>query len=207
MRTHIKHSLAIGISVLGMMAFGWARVASAQQIGEPIAAVPPFQLDFDETGASLLNGLPNPNQVTFVAGGGIQFYLPGPVQPGQILVASSVDVDPTNVTGDSDLLTFSNGPGLNGIVTGILLYESLLDPSDPLLAADVPRLNYIAPIQMIAEVGPEGNNGFSYIVPGATYNGISDGSLVPEPSSFIMGGVGLLSLAALAYRRRLVTKR
>ncbi len=195
-------ALAIGISLLGMLALGPARSAFAQLIGQPIAAVPPFQLDFDETGASLLNGLPNPNQVTFVAGGGIQFYLPGIVQPGQILITSSIDVDPGNPGGDSDLLTFSNGPGLNGALTGILLFESLIDPNDPLLAADVPMLNYLAPIQTIAEIGPEGANGFSYIVPGAIYNGISDGRLVPEPSTFVMGGFGILSLAALAYRRR-----
>jgi MYXO-CTERM domain-containing protein len=201
MHTNIIRSLAIGISILGTFAFGAARIAFAQAIGQPIAAVPPFQLDFDEAGNSLLNGLANPNQVTFVAGGGIQFYLPGIVQPGQVLINSSVDVDPLNPSGDSDLLTFSNGPDINGLVTGIMLYESLLDPFDPILAADVPRLNYLVPIVSIGEIGPEGNNGFSYIVPGAIYNGISDGQ-VPEPSTFVMGGLGLLSLTALAYRRR-----
>jgi hypothetical protein len=202
MRTNTTRSLAIGIFVLGTLAFGSARVAFAQAIGQPIAAVPPFQLDFDETGASLLNGLPN-NQINLVAGGGIQFYLPGMVQPGQVLINSSVDVDPTNPTGDSDLLTFSNGPGLNGAVTGIMLYESLIDPLDPVLAADVQRLTFLAPVLTIPEVGPEGTNGFSYIVPGAIYNGISDGFLkTPEPSTFVLGGFGLLSLAVLAYRRR-----
>jgi MYXO-CTERM domain-containing protein len=201
MNTNIIRSLAIGVSILSTLAFGSASVAYAQAIGQPIAAVPPFQLDFDEAGNSLLNGLPNPNQITFVAGGGIEYFLPGIVQPGQILVNSSVDVDPTNPTGDSDLLTFLNGPNNNGVVTGIMLYESLLDPFDPILPADVARLNYLAPIQTLAEIGPEGNNGFSYIVPGAVYNGISDG-LIPEPSTFVLGGLGLLSLAAIAYRRR-----
>ena len=166
MHTTTIRTLAIGVSLLTTLAFGSARMAHAQQIGEPIAAVPPFQLDFDETGASLLNGLPNPNQINFVAGGGIEFYLPGIVQPGQVLISSSVDVDPNNITGDSDLLTFYNGPGLTGVVTGIMLYESLLDPFDPILAADVPRLNYVAPVLSIGELGPEGNNGFSYVVPG-----------------------------------------
>ena len=207
MRMNTIRSLAIGISISSALAFGSARIAFAQAIGEPIAAVPPFQLDFDETGTSFLNGLPNPNQIVFVAGGGIEFYLPGPVQPGQILVNSSVDVDPNNPGGDSDLLTFSNGPDINGLITGILLYESLLDPFDPVLAADVPVLNYMQPIQSIGEIGPEGTNGFSYVVPGAIYNGISDGYLVPEPTSFAMAGFGLLSLAALAYRRRLARKR
>jgi hypothetical protein len=201
MRTNIIRSLAIGISILGTFAFGSARIVFAQQIGQPIAAVPPFKLKFDEAGNSLLNGLANPNQITFVPGGGIQYYLPGIVQPGQILISSSVDVDPNNISGASDLLTFSNGPGINGLVTGIMLYESLIDPLDPVLAADVMQLNFIAPILTIGEVGPEGNNGFSYIVPGALYNGISDG-LVPEPSTFVLGGVGLFSLAVLAYRRR-----
>ncbi len=163
-------------------------------------------MDFDETGASLLNGLPNPNQVTLVSGGGIQFYLPGIVQPGQILISSSIDIDPNNPTGESDLLTFTNGPGLNGALTGILLFESLIDSSDPLLPADVPLLNYLAPILTIAEVGPEGANGFSYIVPGAVYNGISDGYLVPEPSTSALGGFGLLCLVALACRRRMARR-
>ena len=207
MRTNTIRSLAFGISLLSTLAFGSAKVAFGQAIGQPIAAVPPFKLDFDETGASLLNGGPNPNQITFVAGGGIQFYLPGIVQPGQILINSSVDVDPTNPTGDSDLLTFSNGPGLNGVVTGIMLYESLIDPSDPLLAADVPRLNYLVPVQTIPEIGPEGANGFQYVVPGAFYNGISDGFMVPEPSTLVMGGFGLLSLFVLAFRRRFARTR
>jgi hypothetical protein len=201
MNTNIIRSLAFVISILGAMGFGSTRIAFGQAIGQPIAAVPPFQLDFDEAGNSLLNGLANPNQVVLVAGGGIQYFLPGPVQPGQVLVNSSVDVDPINVTGDSDLLTFSNGPDNNGLITGILLYESLIDALDPLLPADVPRLNYLQPIQAIGEVGPEGNNGFSYIVPGAIYNGISDG-FVPEPSTFVLGGLGVVSLAVLAYRRR-----
>ncbi len=202
MLTNTYRTLAIGISIFSALAFGSAKLAFAQQIGQPLAAVPPFQLDFDESGNSLLNGLANPNQVVPVAGGGILYYLPGIVQPGQVLIATSVDVDPNNPSGDSDLLTFSNGPDINGLVTGIMLYESLIDPNDPLLLADVPRLNYIAPVLTIAEVGPEGNNGFSYVVPGAIYNGISDGFLTPEPSTFIMGGFGLVSLVALAYRRR-----
>jgi hypothetical protein len=202
MLTNTHRTLALGIAILSTLAFGTARIGFAQAIGQPIAAVPPFQLNFDEVGNSLLNGLPNPNQVSLVAGGGIDFYLPGIVQPGQVLINSSVDVDPNNVTGDSDLLTFSNGPGLNGVVTGIMRYESLIDPFDPLLPADVARLKYLVPIQAIAEVGPEGTNGFLYVVPGAVYNGISDG-LVPEPSTFILGGLGLLSLAVLAWRRRL----
>jgi hypothetical protein len=207
MRTNTLRSLAIGISILSTLALGSARMAFGQAIGQPIAAVPPFRLDFDEKGSSLLNGGANPNQVTLVAGGGIQFYLPGIVQPGQILINSSVDVDPNNLSGDSDLLTFSNGPGLNGAVTGIMLYESLIDPFDPLLAADVPRLNFLAPIVTIPEIGPEGANGFQYVVPGAFYNGISDGFLTPEPSTFVMGGFGLLSLFVLAFRRRFARTR
>ena len=207
MRTNTLRSLAIGISILSTLALGSARMAFGQAIGQPLAAVPPFRLDFDEKGSSLLNGGANPNQVTLVAGGGIQFYLPGIVQPGQILINSSVDVDPNNLSGDSDLLTFSNGPGLNGALTGIMLYESLIDPFDPLLAADVPRLNFLAPIVTIPEIGPEGANGFQYVVPGAFYNGISDGFLTPEPSTFVMGGFGLLSLLVLAFRRRFARTR
>ncbi len=181
MRMNTIRSLAIGISISSALAFGSARIAFAQAIGEPIAAVPPFQLDFDETGTSFLNGLPNPNQIVFVAGGGIEFYLPGPVQPGQILVNSSVDVDPNNPGGDSDLLTFSNGPDINGLITGILLYESLLDPFDPVLAADVPVLNYMQPIQSIGEIGPEGATDSRTSFPAQSITGSAMAILSPSP--------------------------
>jgi hypothetical protein len=208
MNTITIRSLVVGVSILGASAFIASATSFAQQIGQPIAAVPPFTLDFDEAGNSLLNGLPNPNLVNPVAGGGIQFYLPGIVQPGQVLITSPIDVNSANPNGDSDLLTFSNGPGLNGALVGIMLYESLIDDATETDLADVPRLNYLAPILTILETGPEGANGFSYIVPGASYIGLSDGYLpTPEPSTFGMAGMGLLCLAALAYRRRLAKAR
>jgi len=88
-----------------------------------------------------------------------------------------------------------------------MLYQSLLDPGDPLLAADVQRLVFATPFSSLTETGTEAANGFAWSVPGATYNGLSDGFLPsPEPSTFVLGGLGLLSLAALAYRRRLARR-
>jgi hypothetical protein len=160
-------------------------------------------LDFDETGASLLNGGPNPNPVNFVSGGGIQFYLPGIVTQGDVVISAPFDINTANPNGESDVLSFSNGPGLAGQVTGIMLLQSLFDTGDPLLPADVQTLQFATPFATLNETGTEAANGFTWTVPGATYNGISDGVLrTPEPSTLILGALGLLSLTALAYRRR-----
>jgi len=202
MFTATYRTLAIRISLLALLAFAGNTNAFAQP-GTPQASVPPFTLNFDETGASLLNGGPNPNPVVPVAGGGIQFYLPGLVTPGDVLISTGFDVNSANPTGASDVLSFSNGPGLTGTLTGIMLYQSLLEPADPLLAADVQNLVFATPFSPLQETGTEAANGFSWITTGATYNGLSDGFLrTPEPSTFVLGGLGLLSLAAMAYWRR-----
>ncbi len=204
MKTSTLNSLGVVTAVFCLFVGSSARLARAQAIGQPFASVPPFQLNFDEAGNSLLNGGANPNPVIPVTGGGIDFYLPGLVTPGQVLINAPMDINSANPNGDSDLLTFKNVAGLNGALTGVMRYESLMDPFDPVLAADVQRLNYAAPIPTLTETGIEGNNGFSYIVPGATYIGISDGLLTlntPEPSSLVLASLGAASLAVLTQRR------
>jgi hypothetical protein len=134
-------------------------------------------------------GVPQP-------GGGLLYALPVPVAAGDVLVLDPLDVSPTNPTGFSDLLTFSGTT---------LLFRSLQDESemfpDP---ADV--LGLIAPDTpfSVLESGPEGFNSFVWILdsglPSYTvYNGISD---IPEPSTFILGGLGLVALFLVGRRRR-----
>ena len=207
MLTNTYRTLALGISILSVsvLAFGAPRNALAQGPGAVAPGSVGFTLQFDESGNALINGVSSPGIA--IPGGGVNFILPTTVVPGDVLINSSVDVDPTNPTGDSDLLIFSNTVLASGVPAGVLTYESLIDPLDPLLAADVPRLNFIAPVLTIPEIGPEGNNGFKWVpdpgnLAGAVYLGISDGPQTPEPSTFVLGAMGLLSLAALAYRRR-----
>ena len=196
----------IAITALSFVAFGSTRIALAQGPGSSVPGALGFTLNFDEYGNSLLNGLPNPGVP--VAGGGVNFLLPSQVIPGFVLVQAPFDINSANPGGDSDLLIFSNTVLTSGQTVGVLTYESLIDPFDPLLPADVPVLNYLAPVLTIQEVGTEaGTNGFSWVpfpanVNGAYYNGISDGKLVPEPSTFVLGGLGLVSWGAVAYRRR-----
>jgi hypothetical protein len=199
-------TLATGMSMVGLFAVGSLNVALAQPGSTPLGAVG-FTLTFDEYGNSLLNGGPNPNPVVQVAGGGLQYYLPLPVTPGQVLVTNPVDITTANPLGMTDLLTFSNQVLASGVTVGVMLFESLIDDADDNAPADVPALNFLQPIITINEVGPEGKNGFTWVpfppnAAGAVYIGISDGTLIPEPSTFILGGIGLAGLGVLAWRRR-----
>ena len=180
--------------------------ANAQGPGAAAPGSVGFTLQFDENGNSLLNGGPNPFPVVPIAGGGINFYLPVPVVQGYVLVASSVDVDPAHPSGDSDLMVFFNVPLPSGQMQGVMNYASLIDPGDPLQLADVNSFTFPQPVTTIGEIGPEGNNGFTWIpdppnAAGAMYIGISDGNLVPEPSALVLGGLGLVGLAGTCWRR------
>jgi hypothetical protein len=194
---------AIGLLVI-LLACASAKTAFAQAPGTPLPGTPGFTLTFDERGNTLLNGGPNPNQVVLIGGGGIDIYLPSPVVPGDVLVFNPNDQSPL-AGGHSDLLTFFN---LNNAVgqTGVLYFQSLIDettgPDDPADVSSFPTTSQF----VVQEFGPEGNNKFLWVPDptnpfGAAYNGYSDGVL-PEPSTFVLGGLALLGLAAVAYRRR-----
>jgi hypothetical protein len=199
-----RFSLSVGVMSLFLLALacGSANFALAQPPGpgSSVAGTPGFTFTFDESGDSLLNGGPNPLPVVPLPGGGIEFFLPGPVVPGDVLVRGLSDISPAN-NGVSDLLSFSN----NTANQGILSYFSLIDDSSPPDLADVPSFNLNAQFG-VTEFGPEGFNQFQWIPDpnnpfGSIYNGVSDG-LVPEPSTFILGGLGLISLFLIGRRRR-----
>jgi hypothetical protein len=210
MSTSTLLTLTVRTFVLAVFASLFAAACLAQSPGSPVAGAAPFgNLTFDERGASLLNNLPNPNPVFPNLSGGLQFVLPFPVNPGQVLITLPSDVNNSNPNGDSDLLTFSNATNSVGVQVGVMLYESLFDKDAFDLAAidpaDVQRLSYVVPFNgvTILENGVEGNNNFTWVAGGNTYFGLSDGYLpTPEPSTFVLSALALAGLAAMAYRRR-----
>jgi PEP-CTERM motif len=179
----------------------------AQGPGAVLPGTPGYTFAFDEHGNSLLNGGPNPFLVQPIANGGINYYLPFPVVQGYVLVSNSADVSTANTTGDSDLMFFFNTT-LGGQTVGVMNFSSLIDDNDPQTdLADVTTLNFIQPVVHIGELGGEGFNVFKWTPDpannfGAVYNGVSDGTLVPEPATLVLSGLGVLPLAMLAWRRR-----
>jgi hypothetical protein len=196
MNTRAFLTRAVCISILGVLAFGAAETANgtAPQPGAPAPGVPDFIFSFDENGHGFFNGQPVPANP--VNGGGIDYFLPVPVAPGNVIVNGPSDVGSTGGNGFSDLLTFMQGPA-----GGVLFYQSLADDPSPPDLADIVNLTAPTTPFSVLETGPEGNNGFVWNPLGTQtlYNGISD---IPEPSTIVLGGLGLLSLAAVAYRRR-----
>ena len=127
---------------------------------------------------------------TLVAGGGIDYTLPGPVQPGAVLVLGASDA-PVGALGISDRLDFSN----DASGKGHMLYRSLLDDTDAAAdPADVASFPTTDTAITTPETGPEGDNGFIYQTSGAIYFGVSDA--VPEPAL-----LGLLLTGAAAVIR------
>jgi len=200
MSTLTFRTLAVGTSLLIALAVGSAKIAIGglpPNPGMPVGGTPGFTMTFDENGNATINGQPVP-MLGIAPGGGIVYPLPGPVFPGFVNVFGPSDIGPNNPNGFSDLLQFQGG-GPNG---GVLIYSSLLDdPSAPDLADVVGLLQQNTPFSVI-EFGPEGNNGFVWIGPNdptqTLYQGISD---IPEPSTFILGGLGLIALFLIGRRR------
>jgi len=199
---HIVGQFSWGLGIaslfLGLVTLGSGKIALAVSLpGTPLPGNPGFILEFDEAGHGRIitdaGAVDNPGVA--LAGGGLVYTLPVPVAPGDVIVVNPLDISPDNPNGFSDLLTF-DGHGL--------IYRSLLDEDeafpDP---ADVAGLIFPTTPFTILESGPEGNNGFVWLVdsglPSYTvYNGISD---IPEPSTFVLGGLGLTALFLVGRRR------
>ena len=199
--TRFFSKLGVASLILGALAFGCSKVAFGQP-GRPLSGTAGFILEFDEAGhGQLITGgglFPNPGVPQ--VGGGLLFSLPVPVTPGDVSVFNPGEASTNNPNGFSDLLTFFNQGN-----SSVLLYRSRMDESEPVPdPADVLGLTSPGGLSVL-ETGPEGNNGFVWIVgtsggPDYTvYNGISD---VPEPSTFVLGGLGLVGLFLIRYRRR-----
>jgi hypothetical protein len=186
--------LLVGLAILGS-----GNIAFGQGLpGTPLPGMPGFILEFDEAGHGRIitpaGAVDNPGVP--LVGGGVSYALPVPVFPGDVVVINLLDVSPLNPSGYSDLLTFAGST---------LLYRSLLDESEPFPdPADVAGLIFPATSFSTLESGPEGFNGFVWLVdsglPSYTvYNGISD---IPEPSTFVLGGLALITLCVVGRRRR-----
>jgi hypothetical protein len=203
----IRHS-ALRLGMIGLLlnavAVGSANASIVDVPGTPLPGTPGFIMTFDENGHATINGQPAPF-FALPPGFGVGYALPGPVVGGQVVVFSPGDSSLTNSNGFSDLLTFQAG----GPTGTFLEYESLLDDNSPPDLADVANLFMPATPFSVVETGPEGNNGFQWIATSsttgatATYFGISD---TPEPSTFILGGFGLLALFLIGRRRGALKK-
>jgi len=167
-----------------------------------------FIFDFDEFGngsfstdgthftPSLGVLLPDPTQATHPLV--LSYFLPQtPVGNGDVIVLEA----PTIV---SDDIRFTDAAGhLTGGTADRMIYYSDNGGGTDI---DAPADTGFPPIggTKLFEIGPEGNNGFTYNASGGfasggnTYNGISDGIAVPLPASV---WVGLFMLAALATSR------
>jgi hypothetical protein len=190
--------LGIASLLLGLVILGSGKIAFGQLPGTPLPGNPGFILEFDEAGHGRVitdaGAIDDPGVPQL--GGGILYDLPVPVFGGDVIVINTLDISAANPDGYSDLLTFEGHT---------LLYRSLLDESEPFPdPADVAGLIFPATSFSTFESGPEGFNGFVWILdsglPSYTvYNGISD---IPEPSTFILGGLGLIALLLVGRRRR-----
>jgi hypothetical protein len=202
--------LGAAVFVVGAMAFDYARVALAAPLPGTITdGSAPFTTTFDEnrhgtltTASGSVSNFHPTNEVF-----GLQYRLFAFVQPGEVFLTTPTDISPNNPLGISDLLHFDNDPNLGGI----LVYQSLLDENDAVKdPADDPLSNFEVPSPrpgdiVISEVGPEGSNGAVWSVPTpgftamTTYQAISD---TPEPSTFILGGLGFVGFLLLRWSRR-----
>lgn len=165
-------------------------------------AVADVQISVDENGNGIgtigrgvLAPDPGPGGLPSV----LTYTLPFAGTQGDVLVNNPTE-------GVLDVIRF-NGNGT------LLFYSDNVGGADSLADTPSPPGIFYANQVTVTEVGPEGNNGFTYtplagqpgFTPGGvTYTVVSDGTLttVPEPSTLLVAGVGALGFIGYALRRR-----
>ena len=105
------------------------------------------------------------------------------------LTAGGMDVNLSGFTTVVDTLDLSGNSGLNLLPAGVITFDG-------------PVASILIPIHVQADVPVEISPGF-FITLTAIFDGqiVATGT-VPEPSTFVLGGMGLAGLGMAAFRRR-----
>jgi hypothetical protein len=212
--------------LLGLLAYAWRR--KHQQIVSLVAfgllslvagsvSAQGINIQFDEWGNGSLNGAPLknvPSALDPISGQStLAYLLPFNVVRGDLILTEGAAAPPTI----TDIVRFDTNTTYGNVA---YFFSDLPEPGEtpvPLADTGIPApwalLSVIQP-----ELGPEGNNGAIYvtgfnnpgaaIVGGVTYSvtyGIVSDSKVPEPSTLVLLGSGLLGLLAYAWRKRAST--
>jgi PEP-CTERM motif len=198
-RFHKFQGAPMKLKTISLVAFAIVAVAVSSARAQTTIAV-------DEQGNYFINGnpgpAPTPQPEPFTGVVGMRFQLPFPGNRGDI----GMSEQPGAV---SDLVRFDGNFGM----WFFSLTDETSGPDSPADVPMLPQLNTALPFFPFPETGPEGNNFLSYNSSSTSppvggdgnipvqYLFQSDG-LVPEPSTFILLGVGGAGVVYAAYKRR-----
>jgi hypothetical protein len=208
----LKHRWLAGALALGVLLFAGGRVS---------AQISVITITVDENGNGTINGFGGLNSLPFAiqpdpGPGGLAAVLTYNLGSPPGFVAGDLLLTEPGQSGLSDVIRFNPDLTLAVPNTGTLVfYSDNTDGSPDLADTPTPPLAFYTNNIVRAEVGPEGNNGFTYtptagqpgFVAGAsvpvTYVIQSDvpAAPVPEPCTLALLAIGGASLAGYRWRR------